>query len=134
MVLYRTTMPGILVETGFITNSRDEAFLKSDDGQAYLASAIYRAVKSFKEEAERPDNKAAIAQGADEAAPDSDPSDIRFRVQFLSRKHQNPWIQRNSKDWRTCANTTRMGCTSIRPGTALLTRQRKNCNGISGKT
>jgi N-acetylmuramoyl-L-alanine amidase len=48
LVLWRTTMPSVLIETGFITNSREEAYLSSKQGQEYLASAIYRAFKDYK--------------------------------------------------------------------------------------
>jgi len=48
VVLYNCSMPGILIETGFITNPEEEKFLMSDDGQSVIASAIYRAVKNYK--------------------------------------------------------------------------------------
>lgn len=48
LVLYRTTMPGILVETGFLTNPDEEAYLNSDEGQSYIASAIYRALREYR--------------------------------------------------------------------------------------
>lgn len=48
LVLARTSMPGILVETGFITSREEEIFLLSDEGQDYIASAIYRAFKNYK--------------------------------------------------------------------------------------
>lgn len=47
-----TNMPAILVELGFLTNSEEEDFLHSDDGKTYMASAIYRAFKEFKEKAD----------------------------------------------------------------------------------
>lgn len=53
LVLYRITMPGVLVETGYLTNSKDEKFLKSEKGQVYIASAIYRAFKEYKLETEK---------------------------------------------------------------------------------
>lgn len=53
LVLYRTTMPSVLVELGFITNPAEETFLLSDEGQAYMASAIYRAFRDFKKDYER---------------------------------------------------------------------------------
>ena len=34
-VLYMTTMPSVLVETGFITNSEEEKYLNSKEGQDY---------------------------------------------------------------------------------------------------
>lgn len=52
LVLYRTAMPSILVELGFITHPSEEAFLRSDEGQVYMASAIYRAFREFKTEYE----------------------------------------------------------------------------------
>ncbi len=52
LVLYRTTMPGILVETGFLSNDAEERYLLSEQGQVYLASAIYRAFKEYKNEVE----------------------------------------------------------------------------------
>jgi N-acetylmuramoyl-L-alanine amidase len=53
LVLYRTTMPSVLVELGFISNQKEEAFLLSEEGKVYMASAIYRAFKEFKQEYER---------------------------------------------------------------------------------
>ncbi len=47
-----TNMPAILVELGFLSNSEEEDYLHSDDGQTYMASAIYRAFKEFKDKAE----------------------------------------------------------------------------------
>lgn len=47
-VLYKTTMPSILIELGFLSNPKEEQFLNSVEGQEYMASAIYRAVKDYK--------------------------------------------------------------------------------------
>jgi N-acetylmuramoyl-L-alanine amidase len=49
-VLYNTTMPAVLVETGFISNSGEEKYLNTDQGQDYLASAIYRACREYMDE------------------------------------------------------------------------------------
>jgi N-acetylmuramoyl-L-alanine amidase len=51
-VLYKTAMPGVLVELGFLSNPKEEKFLLSQNGQTYLASAIYRAFKDYKNEFE----------------------------------------------------------------------------------
>lgn len=51
-VLWETTMPSVLVETGYITNPEEETFLASELGQALLASGIFRAVRDYKEELE----------------------------------------------------------------------------------
>ncbi len=53
-VISRTNMPSILVECGFLTNPKEEEFLHSDLGQDYIASAIFRAFRSYKENIEIP--------------------------------------------------------------------------------
>ncbi len=54
LVLYKTTMPSVLVEVGYLSNSEEENFLITDKGQDYIASAIYRAFRDFKREVETP--------------------------------------------------------------------------------
>ncbi|HXU28228.1 MAG TPA: N-acetylmuramoyl-L-alanine amidase, partial [Bacteroidia bacterium] len=51
-VLWRTAMPSILTEVGFLTNPEEEKFLGSEKGQKYMASALFRAVRSYKDENE----------------------------------------------------------------------------------
>ena len=48
LVLARTAMPGVLVETGFITNPQEEDYLMSSQGQDLIASAIFRAFRDYK--------------------------------------------------------------------------------------
>ncbi len=45
--LQYTKMPGVLVECGFMTNPTEEKFLNSTLGQDYIASAIFRAFRTF---------------------------------------------------------------------------------------
>jgi N-acetylmuramoyl-L-alanine amidase len=52
IVLWRTTMPSVLIETGFLSNSKEETFLMTDQGQDLIASGIYRAFKDYKAEIE----------------------------------------------------------------------------------
>ncbi len=52
VVLWRTTMPSVLVETGYLSNSNDRSFLSSSEGKKLMASAIYRSIKSLKIELE----------------------------------------------------------------------------------
>ncbi len=53
MVLYRTAMPAALIELGFISNKNEESFLTTEQGQSYMASAIYRAFKEYKIDMEK---------------------------------------------------------------------------------
>jgi N-acetylmuramoyl-L-alanine amidase len=67
-VLFMTTMPGILTETGFISNLAEERYLNTKEGQEYLASAIYRACRDYVEELER---KNSIAKAAEQSVPEN---------------------------------------------------------------
>ena len=57
-VISRTKMPSVLIECGFLTNPQEEDFLHSLNGQDYLASAIFRAFRSYKEDVENVDGLA----------------------------------------------------------------------------
>ncbi len=48
LVLWQTSMPSVLVETGFLTNSSDRKVLKTDEGQRKIALGIYRAIRDYK--------------------------------------------------------------------------------------
>jgi len=48
LVLAQTSMPAVLIETGFISNPTEEQFLASENGQDLIASAIYRSFKKYK--------------------------------------------------------------------------------------
>ncbi|MBI9034382.1 MAG: N-acetylmuramoyl-L-alanine amidase [Bacteroidales bacterium] len=92
LVLYKSAMPSILVETGYITNAKEERFLNSKDGQSYLASAIYRAFKEYKSEVEK-HNIVAEQTPPTKVSPESKPEskpvqentpDVYFGVQIIS--------------------------------------------------
>jgi N-acetylmuramoyl-L-alanine amidase len=47
LVLQQSAMPAVLIETGFINNPKDEAYLNSSDGQAEIVQSIIRAIKKY---------------------------------------------------------------------------------------
>lgn len=53
LVLWRTSMPSVLIETGFITNEKDKEYLNSAEGQMDWAQAIFGAVRDFKQNYEQ---------------------------------------------------------------------------------
>jgi len=69
VVLWNCSMPSILIETGFITNPEEEKFLMSENGQAIIASSIYRAVKEYKN----------IVEGKE---PVNEKNNIVFKIQI----------------------------------------------------
>jgi N-acetylmuramoyl-L-alanine amidase len=52
LVLWKTSMPSVLVEIGFLTNVKEEKYLNNKTNQVYIASGIYRALKEYKAEIE----------------------------------------------------------------------------------
>lgn len=52
LVLYKTTMPSVLIETGFLTNAKEEKFLDDPVNQIKMANAIFKAFQEFKSEIE----------------------------------------------------------------------------------
>jgi N-acetylmuramoyl-L-alanine amidase len=53
LVLWRASMPAVLIELGFVTNPSEARFLRSENGQDLLASAIFRSIRDYKEQYER---------------------------------------------------------------------------------
>ena len=97
-VLAQTAMPGVLVETGFISNPDEEKYLMTTYGQELIASAIYRGFKEYKEEIDRRSNLTIVIP---EETPDlSDqplenqtnigPDQVVFSIQVASSKSKIP--------------------------------------------
>lgn len=52
LVLRETTMPSILIESGFLSTDKDENFLMKDESQQEVAESILRAFGNYKKEVE----------------------------------------------------------------------------------
>ncbi|MBU2913902.1 MULTISPECIES: N-acetylmuramoyl-L-alanine amidase family protein [Reichenbachiella] len=52
LVLWKTSMPSILIETGFLSNAKEEKDLNDKLQQTYIASGIFRAFRDYKNELE----------------------------------------------------------------------------------
>jgi N-acetylmuramoyl-L-alanine amidase len=75
LVLWQTTMPSALIEVGFISNEEEERYLMSEQGQVYIASAIFRAFRDYKNSIERKSD-ALFASTADLLKQMPDPAAI----------------------------------------------------------
>lgn len=47
LVLWRTSMPAVLCEIGFITNPEEEKYLASESGQEHIAQSLYQALRQY---------------------------------------------------------------------------------------
>ncbi len=56
LVLWKTTMPAVLVELGFISNREEEKYLNSETGQDELADALFDAFTEYKAHYESDDD------------------------------------------------------------------------------
>lgn len=52
IVLYKTTMPSVLIESGFLTNPSEEKFLADEVSQTKMAEAMFVAFQKYKNELE----------------------------------------------------------------------------------
>jgi N-acetylmuramoyl-L-alanine amidase len=52
LVLYKTTMPSVLIETGFLTNPQEENFLGNKENQRKMAESMFNAFRKYKNELE----------------------------------------------------------------------------------
>jgi len=99
LVLFRTAMPSVLVEAGFLSNEKDRRFVTSEKGQLYIAESIFKAFGRYKAEVEGykyeeikitdTPNLAEIEEEAKEAA-DTEPYELFYAVQILSSPHEVP--------------------------------------------
>jgi N-acetylmuramoyl-L-alanine amidase len=70
-VISFTTMPSVLVELGFLTNADEEDYLNSPEGREYMASAIFRAFRQYKEEIDQKSGE--IVPDSSSGSPKADP-------------------------------------------------------------
>ncbi|MDR3268297.1 MAG: N-acetylmuramoyl-L-alanine amidase [Tannerella sp.] len=104
LVLKATTMPGVLVELGFICNPDEERYMRSTEGQNQLAKAIYKAFAKYKNEHSRKQGLLQESTGVSPTKPMSEakPSatapgstnatqgKIIYKIQILSSEKKLP--------------------------------------------
>lgn len=103
-VLYMTSMPSVLIETGFITNTDEEKFLTSKEGQDYLASAIFRASRDYINEVDKKSHistfvETEAAANTDSIVTQSLPADdeLKFMIQITTSAEKKALTPENFK-------------------------------------
>ena len=100
MVLYRATMPAVLLELGFLSNSKDEKLLISKTGQLKLAKHIFEGFKSYKNKYDGVDKSLAVTEvNEDVTMLDSLSSSLSsgklYKVQLATSSKKIPTLPEN---------------------------------------
>lgn len=93
LVLFKTSMPSILVETGFLSNQEEERYLGSEKGQREIAEGIFQAFRSYKKSVESGTTKIEVKDSSSssdknnpivkEPSETAEEEQLYFAVQFL---------------------------------------------------
>ena len=86
-VISFTSMPSVLVELGFLTNPNEEDFLQSEDGKIYMASALFRAFREYRDIHKPQITNEPIVEPANESEIEPKPQHtdgVTFSVQIAS--------------------------------------------------
>jgi len=96
LVLYKTTMPSVLVELGFLSNVEEEKFLASKSGRSSMAKELFDAFATYKEQNDKVDgtlksdlenqSKPLNAKKNDKVDFSEGNQSIVFRVQVATSK------------------------------------------------
>jgi len=109
LVLRQTTMPSVLIETGFLSNTAERNYLISESGQTKLSAAIFSAFVSYKNTIERNssfnlvseklEKEKSIQKKGIELTEEKEKkmSNIYFSVQIMALKKEIALIPANFK-------------------------------------
>jgi len=117
-VIYKTAMPSLLSEIGFISNPNEEKFLASDKGQEQIAGSILKAFKDYKFEMENSEGEQFAYQ---EAKRKAEAADTATRSKPTPDHSSRPAVTSTSASSSTPATTTAVKPTSAASSTASQT-------------
>ncbi len=85
LVLRNVTHPSVLVEVGFLSNKTEEKYLTTSNGQTYIASAIFRAIRDYKKQFD--EKSTEVKTSATKRKPKVE-NNIIFRIQIASYRRE----------------------------------------------
>ncbi len=99
LVLWKTTMPSVLIETGFLTNPQEEIFLANGENQDKMAGSMFEAFKKYKTQLEGVNTSKEPARAPEvvsesiekkEKEPEKNGNSIFFMVQVETSEKKIP--------------------------------------------
>lgn len=106
LVLWKTTMPSVLIEVGFISNAKEEKYLGSEEGQNELAQAIGKSFSEYKSLIES--NSVVVTSDSNQidknenntpAIDSSEIDTIIYKVQIISAQNK---VAKNAAVFDNC--------------------------------
>ena len=85
LVLYKTTMPSVLIETGFLPNLAEEKFIGSAEGQEKMSQTMLSAFVDYKNEMEGRGDKAPVNNNLEPVKP----------VEIISENNTNEILEKS---------------------------------------
>jgi N-acetylmuramoyl-L-alanine amidase len=97
MVLYRATMPAVLLELGFLSNPKDEKLLISKSGQLKLANHIFEGFKNYKNKYDNVDESLTEYQEEKRVLQEDNSKDtgLIYKVQIATSSVNIPTLPEN---------------------------------------
>ena len=96
LVLYKTTMPSVLIETGFLTNPNEEKFLGNLSGQKNMAELMFKAFEKYRNQIDGKNTAEEKIDLLNQENPnkkievENDSTGLIFRVQIATSDKQLP--------------------------------------------
>lgn len=102
IVLWKCTMPAVLVELGFLSNPDDMKILTSKTAQQQMANNIYKAFRTYKKHY---DTEIIIPDKQDSDTQHSNPPAGKpgFGIQIFTSGKQLPDSAKEFKGWKCCS-------------------------------
>ena len=103
IVLWKCTMPAVLIELGFISNANDIRTLTDKAGQQRIAENIFKAFKAYKKSYDTeviiPDSSEQDARDDSHTVRTAAPDDGKFGIQILASRNLLPKDAPEFRGW-----------------------------------
>ncbi len=113
-VLHNTYMPSVLIETGFITNKREGAYLNSKNGQKKIANGIKEAIIDYKKEIDQNVGSSILGINSESPSTELDKpmiiEGVIFKVQIAASSKQ---LEPRSYNFKGLSEVSRVKMGSI---------------------
>ena len=107
IVLHQTFMPSVLVETGFLTNKTEGAYLNSKKGQQQMGNAIAKAVIAYKSGLDRAAAENDLLASSEETTPEPPASNPEVKNEAPEKEMSNAGSTPKSETVRNTAKTSK---------------------------